>query len=121
MEQPTADGEGARSGRTPTRPARAARLSSLRSRVTAGVAVAAFALAVITALVIGRAAFAVRDLERSQYAGMATETRFRLERLASRDRTRLMDVAFSDALYQLVNRGAAPPDSFIRPPFVERF
>jgi PAS domain-containing protein/HPt (histidine-containing phosphotransfer) domain-containing protein len=96
-------------------------LATLRAKVTAGIIGGAAVVLVLAGLIVGGAARAVRNLERNQYAAMATEARVRLDRLSARDRTRLMDAAFSDALYELAARGAAPPDSFIRPTFADRF
>ncbi len=97
------------------------RLATLKARLAAGVGALGLVMVLISALVLGRASSAVRELERSQYAGIATETRIRLDRLVGRDRTRLMDAGFADGLYALVGKGIAPPDSFIRPNFAERF
>lgn len=97
------------------------RFTTLKARTTAGIVIAGAVVAVAGMLLIGRAAMAVRDLERSQYASIATEARLRLERMASRDRNRLMDASFSDAIYESVAKGPALPDSMIRPAFAERF
>ncbi|MHB1329092.1 MAG: Hpt domain-containing protein, partial [Gemmatimonadales bacterium] len=72
-------------------------------------------------LVVLRAGGAIRSLERSQYVSLAADARARLDQVEGRDRTRLMEVAFSDALYALVEKGPAPSDSFIRPAFADRF
>lgn len=116
----------ARSGKTGAgRPVvasrRGPRLATLKARLAAGVAVLGVVMLLVSALILGRAGSAVRELERSQYAGIATETRIRLDRLVGRDRTRLMEAGFADGLYALVGKGIAPPDSFIRPDFAERF
>lgn len=96
-------------------------LRTLKARVVAGAVAAGLAITLSGALVLGRAAFAVRDLERNQYAGMASETRMRLDRLANRDRARLIEAAYADPFYEQVGRGIAPPDSMIRPSFADRF
>lgn len=97
------------------------KLTSLRARVTLGAVIGALVLAVAGALVVLRAAGAVRSLERTRYIGLATDARNRLDQLEGRDRTRLMEVAFSDGLYALAEKGPAPSDSFIRPTFADRF
>lgn len=105
----------------PTTLRRRFQLRTLRDRVLVAVVVTGLAIALGGALLLGRAALAVRDLERNQYAGMASETRMRLDRLVNRDRSRLIEAAYSDPLYALVGRGPAPPDSMIHPPFRDQF
>ncbi len=97
------------------------RLAGLTARTAAAVAIGAAAVIGLSGLVLARTSTAIRDLERSQYAGMAADARLRLDRLVSRDRDRMMNAAFSDQLYDLLARGAAPPDSFIRPAFTGQF
>ncbi len=96
-------------------------LRTLRDRLVAAVVVTGVTIALGAAFLLGRAALAVRDLERNQYAGMASETRMRLDRLVNRDRSRLIEAAYSDQLYAQVGRGIAPPDSMIHPPFGNQF
>jgi PAS domain-containing protein/HPt (histidine-containing phosphotransfer) domain-containing protein len=88
-------------------------------------AVAAAAAGVVVILLLGvmllRTRSAVTKLERGGYAQLATDARLRLDRLTGRDRSRLMEAAFSDDLYALLERGPAPPDSFVRPGFADRF
>ena len=97
------------------------KLTSLRARVTLGAALGALILMAAGAVVVVRAAGAIRSLERTRYIGLAADARGRLDQLESRDRTRLMEAAFSDALYTLAEKGPAPSDSFIRPTFADRF
>ncbi|MFN0177473.1 MAG: Hpt domain-containing protein [Gemmatimonadales bacterium] len=88
-------------------------------------AVAAVAAGAVVILLLGvmlqRTRAAVTNLERGVYAQLATDARLRLDRLTGRDRSRLMEAAFSDDLYALLERGPAPPDSFVRPGFADRF
>jgi signal transduction histidine kinase/HPt (histidine-containing phosphotransfer) domain-containing protein len=95
--------------------------ASLRAMTTLGVFGLAALLFLVGAFGYWRMAAAVADLERAQYGELATDVRGRVEHLVSRDRSRLKEAAFSDELYALVERGAAPPDSFIHPPFTELF
>ena len=97
------------------------RLGTLRARVAAGLALGAVLTAGLIAFLLHRAAGAVADLERGNYSQLATDARVRLDRLAGRDRSRLIEVAFSDELYALIQKGPAAPDSFIRPTFPGRF
>lgn len=97
------------------------RLATLGGKTAGATIVAALAVLVIGALLLAKASGSIRDLERSQYADLAADARVRFDRLVGRDRNRLMDAAFSDGLYDLLARGAAPPDSFIRPAFAEQF
>ena len=96
-------------------------LRTLRDRTVAAVVATGLAVALGGVLLLGRAGLAVRNLERNQYAAMAAESRIRLDRLVNRDRSRLIEAAYSDPFYEQVHRGAAPPDSMIRPAFVDRF
>ncbi len=114
--------KGAKSG--PARPGitrRRLQLRTLRDRALAVVVATGGVVALGGALLLGRATLAVRDLESNQYAGMASETRIRFERMANRDRVRLIEAAYSDPFYEQVGRGPAAPDSMIRPSFGERF
>ncbi len=97
------------------------RLSGLGAKTAAAAAIAAAAVILLGGLVLARTGGAIRDLERAQYAGMAADARLRLDRLVGRDRDRMMNAAFSDGLYELLARGAAPPDTFIRPTFAGQF
>ncbi|MBM4186179.1 MAG: hypothetical protein FJ206_02600 [Gemmatimonadetes bacterium] len=94
---------------------------SLAGRLTLAAAAVGVLVTLAIALVIGRIGGAVGNIERGVYAQIATDARLRLDRLTSRDRTRMMEAAFSDEVYQAIARGPAPPDSFIRPRFAERF
>lgn len=115
--QPKTDGP--RAGRSIT--VRPPLWRSLAGRLSlAAVSLGLLVVAAI-ALVIGQVGRAVTHLERGVYAQLATDARLRLDRLTSRDRTRLMEAAFTDELYQSLERGPAPPDSFVRPRFAERF
>ena len=96
-------------------------LTTLGAKTAAAIVIGATAVLVVGGILLARASSAIRDLERSQYAGIAAEARGRLDRLVGRDRNRMMDAAFSDGLYELLARGAAPPDSFIRPAFADQF
>src|SRR5262245_3188550 len=95
--------------------------SSLRAAITLAIAGLALVLLAVEGTGYWRLSPAVGALERAQYSRLATETRNRIERLVTRDRSRLREAAFSDELYRLVARGPAPPDSFIRPPFTGWF
>ncbi len=97
------------------------RLATLAGKTAAASGVVGLAVLVIGALLLAKASGSIQDLERSQYADLAADARVRFDRLVGRDRDRLMDAAFSDGLYDLLARGAAPPDSFIRPAFTEQF
>ncbi len=122
--------ENANSSREP-RPATASRrsgvrsgrpkLTSLRARVILGTVIGALLLVAAGALVVSRAAGAIRSLERGRYISLAADARTRLEQLEGRDHTRLMEVAFSDLLYAMAEKGPVASDSFIRPAFAERF
>ncbi len=109
-------------GKPPTA-ARRSRIqfATLGGKTAAAIGVWALAVLVVGGLLLAKASGSIRDLERSEYAGMAADARVRFDRLVGRDRNRLMDAAFSDGLYELMARGAAPPDSFIRPAFTEQF
>ncbi len=96
-------------------------LATLGAKTAAAIGVGALAVVVVGGLLFAKASGSIRDLERSQYASLAADARVRFDRLVGRDRNRLMDAAFSDGLYELLARGAAPPDSFIRPAFAEQF
>ncbi len=96
-------------------------LSTLGAKTAAAIGIGAAAVLVVGGMLLARTGGAVRDLERSQYAGIAADARVRLDRLAGRDHNRMMGVAFSDGLYELLARGAVPPDSFIRPAFAQQF
>ena len=118
------EGPNGRSGGRGTQPARRLRpfrLRSLRDRVLAGVGIGALVIVALIGLALFRASSVISNLERSQYSQLATDARVRLDRIVSRDRSRLMEAAFSDELYSMVQVGVAPPDSFIRPRFVDRF
>jgi PAS domain-containing protein/HPt (histidine-containing phosphotransfer) domain-containing protein len=77
--------------------------------------------ALLIAFFLQRASSAVAELERGNYSQLATDARVRFDRLASRDRSRLIEAAFSDELYALIQKGPAAPDSFVRPAFAARF
>ena len=96
-------------------------LATLGAKTAAAIGIGAAAVIVLGGILLARTGKAVRDLERSQYAGIAADARVRLDRLVGRDRDRMMGVAFSDGLYELLARGAAAPDSFIRPAFAQQF
>ncbi len=123
--QPATDGRNGRNGGTHQKRRdlriHPPRLGSLRARVAAGIAIGALLTAGLLAVLLNRAGRAVVDLERGHYGQLATDARVRLDRLINRDRNRLVEAAFSDELYALVEKGPAPPDSFIRPGFRDRF
>jgi signal transduction histidine kinase/HPt (histidine-containing phosphotransfer) domain-containing protein len=95
--------------------------ASLRFGVAVAVAGLSLALLLAGAIAHWRLSHAVTELERSQDGRLASETRRRVERLVSRDRSRLEEAAFSDDLYALIQRGPAPPDSFVHPAFADWF
>lgn len=110
----------------PSRPARrAARSNFKRIRLrTLTVLAAGVVFTAVMGLIgwtLWGASRAVGTLESAQYVRLSGEIRARLDRLESRDHTRLMDAAFSDALYAMVSRGPVAPDSMIRPSFAESF
>ena len=96
-------------------------LTTLGAKTAAAIGIGGAAVLVVGGILLTRTGVAIRDLERSQYAGIAADARVRLDQLVGRDRNRMMDAAFSDGLYDLLARGAAPPDSFIRPVFTGQF
>ena len=117
----TRTGSGPRSGAPRSIVARTAILTSLVGRLTLAAIGAGAFVAAIVGFSLLRTRTAVTNLERGLYAQLATDAKVRLDRLTGRDRNRLMEAAFSDELYALVERGPAPPDSFLRPSFLDRF
>src|SRR5262245_58271785 len=95
--------------------------SSMRSLIIFGISAAVAGLILVWVIAHWRMSAAVTRLEGAQYGRLAIEAGVRIDELASRDRSRLKEAAFSDELYQTLERGPAPPDSFIRPYFAEWF
>jgi PAS domain S-box-containing protein len=93
----------------------------MRGMVVTVVVAIALILAALSSLVYWRASSAITDLERSEYARLAGDVRNRVDRLIGRDKARLADVAFSDALYQAIDHLTAKPDSAYQPPFADWF
>ncbi|MEZ4455087.1 MAG: hypothetical protein R2882_00860 [Gemmatimonadales bacterium] len=62
------------------------------SRVATAVAIAVAAMVLVSLAVAGQTALAFRNLERRRYAGLAAESKLRLDRLIERDRARMMEV-----------------------------
>jgi len=127
MGSESSENRDAQAPRRPNLPVRAGGFDRLFDRQSLRVmtALAAAGVGVLLFLVgiwvVATATRSVGDLERAEYARLAAEARSRLDRAVTRDRARLMEAAFADNLYALAAKGPAPPDSFIRPSFIEWF
>lgn len=119
MSQPAGKSaeKGEKAAARPGRPSRTPR--SIRARVATAVAIAVAAMVLVSLAVAGRTALAFRNLERRQYAGLAAESKLRLDRLIERDRARMMEVGFNDVLYAYA--AGAATDTASLSAFIGRF